>query len=112
MNGQFAVFNSVFSILCLLCLLRTSHESNAGLCHHGGVMTQTAVFQSIKAGFGKIIKIINELVVQLNAEQKEDDQKKDYCDAEFDKTGQSQGVVQCYPFLSLVSGVEGEPDSD
>jgi ABC-type transporter Mla subunit MlaD len=39
-----------------------------------------------KAGFGKIIKIIDELVVQLKAEQKEDDQKKDYCDAEFDKT--------------------------
>jgi len=39
-----------------------------------------------KAGFGKIIKIIDELVVQLGNEQKEDDQKKDYCDAEFDKT--------------------------
>lgn len=39
-----------------------------------------------KAGFGKIIKIIDELVVQLKNEQKEDDQKKDYCDAEFDKT--------------------------
>jgi len=39
-----------------------------------------------KAGFGKIIKIIDELVVQLKAEQKEDDQKKDYCEAEFDKT--------------------------
>merc|ERR1719183_1700971 len=39
-----------------------------------------------KAGFGKIIKIIDELVVQLKNEQKEDDQKKDYCDSEFDKT--------------------------
>merc|ERR1719503_446324 len=39
-----------------------------------------------KAGFEKIIKIIDELVVQLKNEQKEDDQKKDYCDAEFDKT--------------------------
>merc|ERR550537_341296 len=39
-----------------------------------------------KAGFGKIIKIIDELVVQLKAEQEEDDQKKDYCNNEFDKT--------------------------
>jgi hypothetical protein len=39
-----------------------------------------------KAGFGKIIKIIDELVVQLKAEQEEDDQKKDYCNTEFDKT--------------------------
>merc|ERR1740127_455808 len=39
-----------------------------------------------KAGFGKIIKIIDELVVQLKKEQEEDDQKKDYCNAEFDKT--------------------------
>merc|ERR1719329_1142843 len=39
-----------------------------------------------KAGFEKIIKLIDELVVQLKKEQKEDDAKKDYCDAEFDKT--------------------------
>jgi chromosome segregation ATPase len=39
-----------------------------------------------KVGFEKIIKLIDELVVQLKKEQQEDDQKKDYCDAEFDKT--------------------------
>merc|ERR1719498_1675779 len=46
-----------------------------------------------KAGFGKIIKIIDELVVQLKKEQEEDDQKKDYCDAEFDKTEDKAKVL-------------------
>jgi len=46
-----------------------------------------------KAGFGKIIKIIDELVVQLKAEQKEDDQKKDYCNSEFDKTEDKAKVL-------------------
>jgi len=36
-------------------------------------------------GFEKIIKMIDELVVTLKAEQIEDDTKKDYCEAEFDK---------------------------
>jgi len=38
-----------------------------------------------KAGFEKIIKLIDELVVQLKTGEKEDDAKKDSCDTEFDK---------------------------
>merc|ERR1719329_1284339 len=46
-----------------------------------------------KAGFEKIIKLIDELVVQLKKDQKEDDAKKDYCDAEFDKTEDKAKVL-------------------
>merc|ERR1719498_985711 len=38
-----------------------------------------------KMGFGKIIKMIDDLVVDLKAEQGVDDDKKSYCLAEFDK---------------------------
>jgi len=38
-----------------------------------------------KMGFGKIIKMIDDLVVDLKAEQGVDDDKKAYCLAEFDK---------------------------
>jgi hypothetical protein len=38
-----------------------------------------------KNGFAKIIKMIDELVVVMGKEQQADDDKKNYCDAEFDK---------------------------
>merc|ERR1719181_2219215 len=38
-----------------------------------------------KIGFEKIIKMIDDLVVDLKAEQGVDDDKKSYCEAEFDK---------------------------
>merc|ERR1719379_2853245 len=38
-----------------------------------------------KLGFGKIIKMIDNLVVDLKAEQGVDNDKKAYCEAEFDK---------------------------
>merc|ERR1711957_634494 len=42
---------------------------------------------------GKIVKLIDELVIQLKKEQKEDDAKKDYCDGEFDKTEDKAKVL-------------------
>merc|ERR1712048_1286754 len=39
-----------------------------------------------KQGFGKIIKMIDELVAQLKEEQEVDTQKKENCEAELDKT--------------------------
>merc|ERR1719240_2241824 len=39
-----------------------------------------------KVGFEKIIKLIDELVATLKQEQKEDDAKKEGCEAELDKT--------------------------
>jgi len=48
-----------------------------------------------KIGFGKIIKMIDELVVALEKEQAEDDGKKDWCEAELDKTEDSKkGLLQ------------------
>merc|ERR1719271_602702 len=41
--------------------------------------------RSGKMGFGKIIKMIDNLVVELKAEQGIDNDKKSYCLAEFDK---------------------------
>jgi len=38
-----------------------------------------------KIGFGKIIKMIDNLVIDLKAEQGVDNDKKSYCEAEFDK---------------------------
>jgi len=40
-----------------------------------------------KMGFEKIIKMIDNLVVELKAEQGIDDDKKSYCEAELDKSG-------------------------
>merc|ERR1719473_1162580 len=48
-----------------------------------------------KIGFGKIIKMIDELVSTLKTEQSEDDAKKDWCEAELDKTEDSKkGLLQ------------------
>jgi chromosome segregation ATPase len=45
-----------------------------------------------KAGFGKIIELIDKLTAQLKAEQGEDDAKKDYCETEIDKTEDTKKV--------------------
>merc|ERR1719359_1267484 len=37
-----------------------------------------------KAGFEKVIKLIDEMVATLKKEQIEDDEKKEYCDTQFD----------------------------
>merc|ERR1740138_943559 len=47
-----------------------------------------------KVGFEKIIKLIDELVATLKEEQKEDDAKKEYCEAELDKTEDTKKVLQ------------------
>merc|ERR1719399_396544 len=47
-----------------------------------------------KVGFEKIIKLIDELVATLKKEQKEDDAKKEYCEAEIDKTEDTKKELQ------------------
>jgi len=39
-----------------------------------------------KAGFGKIVKMVDNLVATLTSEQGDDDGKKEYCSAQFDQT--------------------------
>merc|ERR1719440_502845 len=62
-----------------MSLLKAQHRGDPRLdlielAMHGG-----------KMGFEKIIKMIDDLVVELKAEQGVDDDKKSYCEAEFDK---------------------------
>merc|ERR1719356_1638619 len=40
--------------------------------------------QGKKVDFGKVLKMIDEMVVTLKAEQQSDDDKKEYCEAQFD----------------------------
>merc|ERR1719313_1674970 len=37
-----------------------------------------------KVNFGKVLKMIDEMVSTLQAEQQDDDDKKEYCEAQFD----------------------------
>jgi chromosome segregation ATPase len=46
-----------------------------------------------KVGFEKIIKLIDELTAKLKEEQAEDDKKKEWCEAEFDKTEDTKKVL-------------------
>jgi chromosome segregation ATPase len=46
-----------------------------------------------KVGFEKIIKLIDELTAKLKDEQAEDDKKKEWCEAEFDKTEDTKKVL-------------------
>jgi len=56
--------------------------------------TQTGLIQlallSKKAGFEKIVKMIDDMVVLLGEEQKNDDKEKDFCGVEFDKSEDQQ----------------------
>merc|ERR1719218_384797 len=46
-----------------------------------------------KPGFEKIIKLIDDLTAKLKEEQAEDDKKKEWCEAEFDKTEDTKKVL-------------------
>jgi len=48
-----------------------------------------------KQGFGKIIKMIDNLTVELKKQQTDDDDKKDYCESELDKAeDKKKGLAQ------------------
>jgi len=47
-----------------------------------------------KAGFGKIIKLIDELTATLKKEQQEDTDKKEWCEAELDKAEDNKKVLE------------------
>merc|ERR1719343_159389 len=59
----------------------------AALRGHPGAKVDLVMLalQGKKIGFEKVIKLIDEMVVTLTKEQKEDDEKKEYCEAELDK---------------------------
>merc|ERR1719373_1066501 len=47
-----------------------------------------------KNGFGKVLKLIDELVVTLKKEQDDDDNKKEYCAAQFDEAGDKKKALE------------------
>merc|ERR1719316_1357072 len=50
----------------------------------------TMALQGKKAGFAKVIKLIDEMVVKLGVEQEDDDPQKKWCQEEFDTTEDQQ----------------------
>merc|ERR1719482_878188 len=51
-------------------------------------------FMGKKAGFEKIIKMIDDMVVLLQEEQKDDETQKEWCEAEFDKSEDKEGELK------------------
>jgi len=47
-----------------------------------------------KIGFGQVIKMIDDLVVELKTEQQDDDNKKVYCDEQFDLADDKKKVLE------------------
>jgi chromosome segregation ATPase len=47
-----------------------------------------------KMGMEKVVKMIDEMVVTLKTEQKDDDEKKEYCAAEFDKSDDKKKALE------------------
>merc|ERR1719454_1349470 len=47
-----------------------------------------------KIGFEKVLKMIDDMVAQLKTEQKDDDEKKEYCAEEFDKADDKKKVLE------------------
>jgi len=47
-----------------------------------------------KIGFGEVIKMIDDLVAELKKEQEDDDQKKEYCDEQFDLADDKKKVLE------------------
>jgi hypothetical protein len=63
-----------------------------------------------KKGFGKIIKLIDELTAQLKEEQEVDTQKKETCEAELDKTeDKKKGLLN--DASDLEAAIEDEKES-
>merc|ERR1719181_874484 len=47
-----------------------------------------------KIGFGQVIKMIDDLVAELKKEQEDDDNKKEYCDEQFDLADDKKKVLE------------------
>merc|ERR1719487_2399149 len=67
--------------LALIQEARRRHHTNG---HGLSLDLIVMALRGKKAGFEKIIKLIDDMVVTLGKEQEDDDKKKDYCNAELD----------------------------
>merc|ERR1719321_549294 len=68
-------------------LKEAQHSAAAAGSQSGGVMTQLVqlALTGKKVGFEKIIKMMDDMVALLGKEQDDDEQQKEYCEAEFEK---------------------------
>jgi len=63
-----------------------------------------------KQGFGKIIKMIDNLTVELKKAQKDDDDKKEYCESELDKAeDKKKGLAQ--DISDIETAIDDETES-
>merc|ERR1719240_1186830 len=63
-----------------------------------------------KQGFGKIIKMIDNLTAELNKQQKDDDDKKEYCESELDKAeDKKKGLAQ--DISDIETAIDDETES-
>merc|ERR1719388_278904 len=88
---------SASSLLEVKVSSRTLRQQALSILRRSNIKDPRVDFLSVaihggKAGFGKIIELIDKLTAQLKAEQGEDDAKKDYCETEIDKAEDTHKV--------------------
>jgi len=66
----------------------------AGMAHPERMDLIMLALRGKKIGFEKVIKMIDEMVVTLKTEQTDDDNKKVYCAAQFDKTDDEKKALE------------------
>merc|ERR1719393_676036 len=63
-----------------------------------------------KVGFEKVIKLIDDMVETLKKEQVEDDNKKEYCDVQFDTSDDKKKELE-RAIADLETGIAKEEDA-
>merc|ERR1719210_2474712 len=72
----------------------TSSRSYARPGHHRNIDFVLLALRGRKVGFEKVVKLIDSLVGTLNNEQKDDDDKKAYCEAQFDSADDKKKALE------------------
>merc|ERR1719410_2935717 len=72
----------------------TSSQSRMRPGQHRHIDFVLLALRGRKVGFEKVVKLIDNLVVTLNNEQKDDDDKKAYCEAQFDSADDKKKALE------------------
>merc|ERR1719336_3855009 len=72
----------------------TSSRSYARPGQHRSLDFVLLALRGRKAGFDKVVKLVDGLVATLNSEQKDDEHKKAYCEAQFDGTDDKKKALE------------------
>merc|ERR1719210_2414162 len=62
--------------------------------HHRNIDFVLLALRGRKVGFEKVVKLVDSLVVTLNNEQKDDDDKKAYCEAQLDSADDKKKALE------------------